>query len=267
MSSLLIRQGKAFSTVRRDRIFHSVKTVKRDKIPQYRGFANFAVNPTLGQIGNEPGMEGDVIIDRTTGNFCWHDGTNWRCSGDFVTITNLCPDPPGESLVVGGDGPDLSIKGLLAGAGVTLTSDASCVTIATSGSGGLGICLATTSDQTIASDTYIGLGDQSNNFTDVSMVAGADKTFTSLTFSHKGTAAFNAGGDQVTATLYTSSPGGVSTATALTVTITKADNDESPPVVCKTTSANVSISQCDEFAVFIEPVSVGSIKVSAALMV
>ena len=62
MSSLLIRQGKAFRAVRRDRNFHSIKTVKRDKIPQYRGFANFSVKPTRGQIGKEHGIDEYEIV-------------------------------------------------------------------------------------------------------------------------------------------------------------------------------------------------------------
>lgn len=44
-----------------------------------------------------------------------------------MTLTNLCLS--GESLVVDGTGPDLTIQGLQAGNGIILSSDGNCVTI------------------------------------------------------------------------------------------------------------------------------------------
>lgn len=56
------------------------------------------------------------------------------CQGaSAVTLSNTCsPDSGDGNLVVGGLGPDLTIKGLKAGEGIVLDSDADCVTIANS---------------------------------------------------------------------------------------------------------------------------------------
>lgn len=34
---------------------------------------------SLSAVGDEPGMEGNIIIDRSTASFCYHNGSEWVC--------------------------------------------------------------------------------------------------------------------------------------------------------------------------------------------
>jgi hypothetical protein len=52
-------------TVWKDRNYHHVNHTVVDKIPRWS---------SLAAVGNEPGMEGDIIIDRSQQLFCFHDG-------------------------------------------------------------------------------------------------------------------------------------------------------------------------------------------------
>ncbi len=115
------RRSRTFALVNRDRNLHSVKTSRRLKTPRYR---------TLAALGDEPGMEGDIILDRSTMQFCFHNGITWIC----LTTVTLTDDPGCDaSLIIDGTGPDLAIKGLVEGTGISLSNDGSCVTIATEG--------------------------------------------------------------------------------------------------------------------------------------
>ena len=94
------------------------------KIPQYK-----RIGTGPGSIGDEPGMEGDVILDRSTRQFCYHDGRRWRCfssGGDDVTLSNA---GSGNSLVFDGIGPDLSILSLTSATGIQLIPTANNIEI------------------------------------------------------------------------------------------------------------------------------------------
>ena len=54
---------------RRDRNYNSLRTTKRNKIPIFKG-----IGDGPGQKGSEPGMIGEIMLDRTNGKFCWHSG-------------------------------------------------------------------------------------------------------------------------------------------------------------------------------------------------
>ena len=56
--------------VTRDKILNHIQTTCVNQIPVYN---------SLSQVGDEPGMEGDIILDRQTGLFCYHDGLTWVC--------------------------------------------------------------------------------------------------------------------------------------------------------------------------------------------
>ncbi len=109
----------AQTRVNRDRVFHHVRNTDVLKIPSYRNLAG---------VGDEPGMEGDIILDRSTLQFCFHNGITWVCL-TTVILSDACG--AGVSLVADGIGPFLSIKGLVEGEGIVLTDDGSCVTIDT----------------------------------------------------------------------------------------------------------------------------------------
>ena len=64
-------RNSRFSTVHKDRNFHSVKTVKRNKIPHYSTLA--AVGGSTGQ----PGQETEVILNRGDRVFYGHNGNMW----------------------------------------------------------------------------------------------------------------------------------------------------------------------------------------------
>ncbi len=104
--------------VNRDRVFHHVRNTDVLKIPAYRNLAG---------VGDEPGMEGDIILDRSTMQFCFHNGVTWIC----LTTVTLTDGDCDASLIIDGIGPFLEIRGLSEGPGIVLTEGASCVTIAT----------------------------------------------------------------------------------------------------------------------------------------
>lgn len=112
---------------RRDRNYNSLRTTKRNKIPIYKG-----IGDGPGQKGSEPGMIGEIMLDRTNGKFCWHTGTGWICIDDAisddVTLSSTGTSVDAD-LVSDGMGPDLAVKGLVAGAGIIIDQDTETVTI------------------------------------------------------------------------------------------------------------------------------------------
>jgi len=101
--------------VDRDKTFTNTYVTDRLKIPKYKGFGT---SPSLGQIGDEPGMEGDIILDRTTGQFCWHDGITWQCVASQGCSTILVNSDFGQAStvncelnIVGGPGITTSAAG------------------------------------------------------------------------------------------------------------------------------------------------------------
>ncbi len=96
MSNLRISTANSYAAVRRDRNLNSVRTTKYHKIP----------------ISNGPGMEGDIIVNRTTGQFCWHDGRKWCC------ITEGTQGPQGDTGAQGPQG-DTGAQGSQGGLGDT----------------------------------------------------------------------------------------------------------------------------------------------------
>ena len=122
----------------RDEVPTNVNVARVLKIPRYRGFGDM---PQLGQVNNWPGMEGNVILDRLTGDLCWHDGLQWRCASSAGIVSNLasttCVAPvvtPSVDLVFNGVGPNLVIKRLQEGDGIMLTDTANdCVQIEATG--------------------------------------------------------------------------------------------------------------------------------------
>jgi len=57
-------------TVTKDTYYNNLYTTNNLKIPKYKNLA---------QLGDQPGLEGNVILDKSTGEFCWHDGVSWQC--------------------------------------------------------------------------------------------------------------------------------------------------------------------------------------------
>jgi hypothetical protein len=66
----------------KDNYFNHLRATTVNKIPQY---------DSLSSVGDEPGMIGDVIIDNSTGFFCWHNGITWTCSegGGSSNLVNI----------------------------------------------------------------------------------------------------------------------------------------------------------------------------------
>lgn len=60
-----------------DKRFSHTITTDAEKIPRYTNLA---------AVGDEPGMEGDIILDRETKQFCFHTGEEWKC----LDVQNTC---------------------------------------------------------------------------------------------------------------------------------------------------------------------------------
>lgn len=71
--------------------YNNLNAVTVDKIPRYTD---------LTSVGDEPGMEGDIILDRSTKQFCFHTGEMWVCTGDVGPT-----GPQGPQGAVGIQGP------------------------------------------------------------------------------------------------------------------------------------------------------------------
>jgi hypothetical protein len=56
--------------VNKDKVFNNTYTTSVLKIPIYSSIID---------VGDEPGMEGDIIIDSSTGEFCYNNGYGWVC--------------------------------------------------------------------------------------------------------------------------------------------------------------------------------------------
>lgn len=89
--------------------------------------------------GNSIANKADIILNNEDGEFYGHDGTQWKClscgGGGEVSLSDACEAAEHETLVANGVGPDLSVKGLVEGEGITLTAADNCVTISSSGGG------------------------------------------------------------------------------------------------------------------------------------
>ena len=112
--------------VYRDKIFNHVNTTDVSKIPRWN---------SLAEVGDEQGFEGDVILDRSTGQLCYHDGLTWVClgaSGPIGPVSLLNIGNQGASDVyVDGTGPDpFQIRGIIEGSGISVTEGANNITIA-----------------------------------------------------------------------------------------------------------------------------------------
>jgi len=97
--------------INKDKIQSNIHAVSSLKIPRYEGF---------GGLGNEQGYEGNILLNRTTKEFCYHDGEGWTCIdgtvGSLVTLSDSndgVPPGPGVSLIADGLGPDLELYTLL----------------------------------------------------------------------------------------------------------------------------------------------------------
>ncbi|KKK53542.1 hypothetical protein LCGC14_3093740, partial [marine sediment metagenome] len=256
-----VYKGKDGDLLQFRRIVSSDETVAvittQDSDPDGCGAIDLSVTGTIVNAQNICGCEGSVPIEDNPVDPVGPDDQPTKPSPSF---------PYGE-VYKGKDNDLLQFRRIVSSdetVSIITTQDSDpdgcgAIDLSVNGSS-IGICLTTSSDQTLSADRFIGLGSQSGSFTAVSLVLGADRTFTALTFTTKGTGGMWSGGDSVKATVYKN---GV--ATALTVTITAAENNASPPVFCKKFSTNVAMEGCDEFAVFVEPSGVGALQVAAAI--
>jgi len=71
---LLILMMKYIS---KDEIYNNIIITNVFKIP---------VKNSINSIGDESGMEGNIILDNSTGLFCYHNGITWVCLGDNTVI-------------------------------------------------------------------------------------------------------------------------------------------------------------------------------------
>ena len=82
----MVNRTNAFTRINVERnninVLHASNVLK---IPRWSSLAG---------VGDEPGMEGDIILNRLTGQFCFHDGITWQClfGGDALVINaqNIC---------------------------------------------------------------------------------------------------------------------------------------------------------------------------------
>jgi hypothetical protein len=114
--------------IHKDQYFNSLISTNVLKIPRYE---------FLSDIGDEWGMLGDIVVETSTGDFCWHNGITWVCvsgggTGDITTLTSL----GGISLVGNGIGPNLTITGLESSDGsVTITPTGNTIDLSVMGGG------------------------------------------------------------------------------------------------------------------------------------
>lgn len=83
-----------------------LKNSRVSKIPRYEN---------LSTVGSEPGMVGDIILDRSTKLFCYHNENEWVCFGQIGGIGPQGPQgipgvtgaqgPTGDNGAVGAQGP------------------------------------------------------------------------------------------------------------------------------------------------------------------
>jgi len=66
-------------TVFKDNIYNNIMHTNSVKIPRWK---------SLDAVGDQSGMEGNIILDISTGLFCFHDGLSWICLNN-VTMENI----------------------------------------------------------------------------------------------------------------------------------------------------------------------------------
>jgi len=83
----------------RDKIYSNVKTTNVSKIPKWR---------SLAQVGDKSGMQGDIILDKSTRLFCYHNGLRWICLGENTGGSGSTgpTGPAGETGATGPTGTD-----------------------------------------------------------------------------------------------------------------------------------------------------------------
>ena len=59
-----------FKGITRDRNFNRVNTTKTLKIPRYNNIKS---------LGNNPGSVGNIVLDKSSDQLCYHTGTKWLC--------------------------------------------------------------------------------------------------------------------------------------------------------------------------------------------
>ena len=62
------RKSNTFSSIKRDVNYHSLKTMRQLKTPRY---------PSLSSVGDQPGHEADIILNRSNRIFYGHTGNEW----------------------------------------------------------------------------------------------------------------------------------------------------------------------------------------------
>ena len=82
------RRTNAYNRIIRDGIYNNTKNTSVLKAPHYS---------TLGTVGNNPGMEGNVLLDRSTQQLCYHNGVEWiqlsAIPSTAYTDSNAVTDP------------------------------------------------------------------------------------------------------------------------------------------------------------------------------
>lgn len=93
--------------VNKDTVFNNLGVTTTLKLPRYEG---------LTDIGDEYGMEGDIVFIRSTQELCFHDGTTWVClPTTFPVLQNLGNGVPvytgnaGDFYTLVSTGPELTI--------------------------------------------------------------------------------------------------------------------------------------------------------------
>lgn len=101
--------------ITKDNYYNTIRSVNILKIPHYSN---------LEQVGSNPGMEGNIILNRSEQHFYGHNGIEWILLGgapidaDYVTVTSNSSLPNSRALTAGNN---ISIND--SGPGGTLTLD------------------------------------------------------------------------------------------------------------------------------------------------
>jgi len=102
-------------SIRKDSYFNSFQTTNVNKIPRYLD---------LPDVGDEPGMIGDIILNITERSLCYHNGITWECltgSGGPVSLINI---GGGAGIYSVGTGPDpFELKSLVSTDGSVVITD------------------------------------------------------------------------------------------------------------------------------------------------
>jgi hypothetical protein len=60
-----------YTNVNKDNYYNKLLVIDNNKIPIYE---------SISLIDNEPGLLGTIIVESSSGRFCWHDGIEWVCT-------------------------------------------------------------------------------------------------------------------------------------------------------------------------------------------